>query len=38
MTGANHFVGVFTFGDLPYAQMRRSVRLFATEVMPAFAA
>ena len=38
MTGANHFVGVFTFGDLPYAQMRRSVRLFAQEVMPAFAA
>ena len=38
LSGANHFVGVFTFGDLPYAQMQRSVELFAKEVMPAFAA
>ncbi len=38
LTGANHFVGVFTFGDLPYEQMRRSVELFASEVMPAFVA
>ena len=37
LTGANHFVGVFTFGDLPYEQTRRSVELFAKEVMPAFA-
>jgi len=38
LTGANHFVGVFTFGDLPYEKMRRSMELFAREVMPAFAA
>ena len=38
LTRANHFVGVFTFGDLPYDQMQRSVQLFAKEVMPAFAA
>lgn len=35
-TGANHFVAVFTFGDLPYEQTRRAVELFAKEVMPAF--
>jgi alkanesulfonate monooxygenase SsuD/methylene tetrahydromethanopterin reductase-like flavin-dependent oxidoreductase (luciferase family) len=37
LTGANHFVGVFTFGDLSYEQTKRSVELFAREVMPAFA-
>ncbi|MFM9967577.1 MAG: LLM class flavin-dependent oxidoreductase [Burkholderiales bacterium] len=36
LTDANHFIGVFTFGDLPLDQTKRSVELFAREVMPAF--
>jgi alkanesulfonate monooxygenase SsuD/methylene tetrahydromethanopterin reductase-like flavin-dependent oxidoreductase (luciferase family) len=35
-TGANHFIGVFTFGDLPLENMKRSAELFAREVIPAF--
>lgn len=35
--GANHFIGAFTFGSLTLAQQRRSLELFASEVMPAFA-
>ena len=37
-TGANYFAGSFFFGTLTYAQMLRSLQLFAAEVMPAFAA
>jgi alkanesulfonate monooxygenase SsuD/methylene tetrahydromethanopterin reductase-like flavin-dependent oxidoreductase (luciferase family) len=37
-TGANHFVGVFTFGDLSLAKMQASARLFAKEVIPALRA
>jgi alkanesulfonate monooxygenase SsuD/methylene tetrahydromethanopterin reductase-like flavin-dependent oxidoreductase (luciferase family) len=35
-TGSNYFVGSFFFGSLTGAQMMRSLRLFAAEVMPAF--
>ena len=28
-TGANHFIGVFTFGDLPLDRMKSSAELFA---------
>lgn len=35
-TRANHFIGVFAFGDLPYEHTRRSLELFAREVMPSF--
>jgi len=34
-SGANHFIGAFTFGSLAEEEMRRSLELFATEVMPA---
>lgn len=37
-SGANYFVGTFAFGDLTTDQVLRSIRLFAEEVMPAFAA
>ena len=33
----SYFVAQFAFGDLPLAAARRSVELFAAEVMPAFA-
>ena len=33
----DHFNGSFWFGDLSQAQVLRSMRLFATDVMPAFA-
>jgi alkanesulfonate monooxygenase SsuD/methylene tetrahydromethanopterin reductase-like flavin-dependent oxidoreductase (luciferase family) len=36
-SGANYLVGAFMFGDLPLDQARRSIELFADEVMPAFA-
>lgn len=35
--GVNHFIGAFTFGSLTLGQQRRSLELFANEVMPAFA-
>ena len=35
ITGANYLVGQFCFGDLSLSEMRRSVELFATHVMPA---
>jgi alkanesulfonate monooxygenase SsuD/methylene tetrahydromethanopterin reductase-like flavin-dependent oxidoreductase (luciferase family) len=35
LTGSNYFVGSFCFGTLSHAQMLRSLRLFAEEVMPA---
>jgi alkanesulfonate monooxygenase SsuD/methylene tetrahydromethanopterin reductase-like flavin-dependent oxidoreductase (luciferase family) len=34
-SGANYFIGCFSFGGLPIEQVLRSVDLFATEVMPA---
>jgi alkanesulfonate monooxygenase SsuD/methylene tetrahydromethanopterin reductase-like flavin-dependent oxidoreductase (luciferase family) len=34
-TGANYFVGTFAFGDLTTEQVLSSMRLFATEVIPA---
>ena len=37
-TGANYFVCSFQWGDLSHAQAMRSVELFATEVMPRYAA
>jgi len=36
--GFTYFVGQFAFGDLSADQVSRSARLFAAEVMPAFAA
>jgi alkanesulfonate monooxygenase SsuD/methylene tetrahydromethanopterin reductase-like flavin-dependent oxidoreductase (luciferase family) len=36
ITGSNYFVGSFLFGTLTTEQTRRSLRLFAEEVMPAF--
>jgi alkanesulfonate monooxygenase SsuD/methylene tetrahydromethanopterin reductase-like flavin-dependent oxidoreductase (luciferase family) len=33
--GADYFVGQFAFGDLTLPEMRRSIELFAGEVMPA---
>jgi alkanesulfonate monooxygenase SsuD/methylene tetrahydromethanopterin reductase-like flavin-dependent oxidoreductase (luciferase family) len=36
LTGSNYFVGAFFFGTLTGEQMRRSLRLFAEEVMPAW--
>lgn len=33
-SGANHFVGAFMFGSMGYGEIRRSLELFATEVMP----
>jgi alkanesulfonate monooxygenase SsuD/methylene tetrahydromethanopterin reductase-like flavin-dependent oxidoreductase (luciferase family) len=35
-TGANYFLGEFSFGSLPLDQIISSLKLFATEVMPAF--
>jgi alkanesulfonate monooxygenase SsuD/methylene tetrahydromethanopterin reductase-like flavin-dependent oxidoreductase (luciferase family) len=35
MTGTNYVVGQFAFGDLTLEECRRSVELFAAEVMPA---
>jgi alkanesulfonate monooxygenase SsuD/methylene tetrahydromethanopterin reductase-like flavin-dependent oxidoreductase (luciferase family) len=37
ITGSNYFVGSFFFGTLTREQMLHSLRLFAQEVMPAFA-
>jgi alkanesulfonate monooxygenase SsuD/methylene tetrahydromethanopterin reductase-like flavin-dependent oxidoreductase (luciferase family) len=37
-TGANYFVCSFQWGDLSHAQAMRSIELFATEVMPRYAA
>jgi alkanesulfonate monooxygenase SsuD/methylene tetrahydromethanopterin reductase-like flavin-dependent oxidoreductase (luciferase family) len=37
-SGANYIVGQFCFGDLTLDEMRRSVDLFATNVMPALRA
>jgi alkanesulfonate monooxygenase SsuD/methylene tetrahydromethanopterin reductase-like flavin-dependent oxidoreductase (luciferase family) len=34
-TGANYMVGQFAFGDLTFDECRRSITLFADEVMPA---
>jgi alkanesulfonate monooxygenase SsuD/methylene tetrahydromethanopterin reductase-like flavin-dependent oxidoreductase (luciferase family) len=33
--GNDHFVGVFSYAGMPAAEAERSMRLFATEVMPA---
>ncbi len=35
-SGANYFLGNFTFGSLPLDETLHSVELFANEVMPAF--
>lgn len=35
-SGSNYIVGQFAFGDLTPAECRRSIELFAAEVMPAF--
>jgi alkanesulfonate monooxygenase SsuD/methylene tetrahydromethanopterin reductase-like flavin-dependent oxidoreductase (luciferase family) len=35
-TGANYFLGEFSFGSLPLDQITESIKLFASEVMPAF--
>jgi hypothetical protein len=32
--GASEFVGVFKFGGMPYEEAERSLKLFASEVMP----
>jgi alkanesulfonate monooxygenase SsuD/methylene tetrahydromethanopterin reductase-like flavin-dependent oxidoreductase (luciferase family) len=37
ITGSNYFVGSFAFGSLSSEQTMNSLRLFAEEVMPAFA-
>jgi len=37
-TGANYFVCSFQWGDLSHEQAMRSIELFATEVMPRYAA
>jgi alkanesulfonate monooxygenase SsuD/methylene tetrahydromethanopterin reductase-like flavin-dependent oxidoreductase (luciferase family) len=34
--GANYFVGAFQWGDLTHEEAAHSMRLFASEVMPAF--
>ena len=34
-SGMDSFVGMFTFGELTHDQVSRSMRLFATEVIPA---
>ena len=36
-TGANYFVCSFQWGDIQHEQAMRSIELFATEVMPAYA-
>ncbi len=33
-SGINYVIGVYAFGDLPYARVAESMRLFAKEVMP----
>lgn len=33
-TGVNHFAGIFAFGNLPTAASRRSMELFASDVVP----
>ena len=37
-TGANYFVCSFQWGDISHADAMRSIELFATEVMPRYAA
>jgi alkanesulfonate monooxygenase SsuD/methylene tetrahydromethanopterin reductase-like flavin-dependent oxidoreductase (luciferase family) len=37
-TGANYIVGQFAFGDLSLEECRRSITLFAEQVMPALRA
>ena len=37
-TGANYFVCSFQWGDIQHEQAMRSIELFATDVMPAYAA
>lgn len=34
-TGANYFVGQFVFGDMSFAESRRSIELFAGSMIPA---
>lgn len=34
-SGANHFIGAFAFGSLPFEATRRSLELFGREVIPA---
>ena len=34
--GADYYIGAFSWGDLTHEEAMQSVRLFATEVMPAF--
>ena len=36
-SGCNYVICAFAWGTLPHAQAQRSLRLFAEEVMPAFA-
>jgi alkanesulfonate monooxygenase SsuD/methylene tetrahydromethanopterin reductase-like flavin-dependent oxidoreductase (luciferase family) len=36
-SGCNYFVGRFVYGNVPFDAARRSLELFATEVMPHFA-
>jgi alkanesulfonate monooxygenase SsuD/methylene tetrahydromethanopterin reductase-like flavin-dependent oxidoreductase (luciferase family) len=33
-TGNSHYVGVFSYAGMPYAEAERNMRLFAREVMP----
>jgi alkanesulfonate monooxygenase SsuD/methylene tetrahydromethanopterin reductase-like flavin-dependent oxidoreductase (luciferase family) len=37
VSGCNYVIGAFAWGTLPHAQALHSLRLFAEEVMPAFA-
>ena len=37
VSGCNYVIGAFAWGSLSHAQTLRSLRLFAEEVMPAFA-
>jgi hypothetical protein len=37
-TGANYFVCSFQWGNLTHEQARRSIDLFATEIIPHYAA
>jgi len=34
-TGNSHYIGVFSYAGMPYADAERNMRLFAREVMPA---
>jgi hypothetical protein len=36
-SGCNYVICAFAWGKVPHAQAQRSLRLFAEEVMPAFA-